>query len=246
MNTIETAQIVGYLAAAYPGWTITDDTIDVWAQELGDLDFHAAQVTARELVRSDTRWPTIANFRRLYAERAGLLAPPWSDAWAEATAAPFDEWQHIPPPTWSHPAVKAAVDIIGRWEIAHAYEPGTLRAQFRNVYEQQAQKFDDEAICTMQPAPEPPKALPTVDPTCIPPLSRGEFPAELVSGMREEFPPLDDFVVKIKTRPDPSPVKWSKEVAEDSPFVAGLREQGWTDEQIADELAKLGRTVPAE
>ena len=245
MKQSDTAKIVTLFAAAYPGWTPTPETVTVWCSALGDLDAEPAVAVADEIIRTGARWPTIATFRRLYAERAGLLAPPWSDAWAEATAVPYDEWQPTDPPKWSHPAVKAAVDIIGRWEIAHAYEPGTLRAQFRNVYEQQAQKFDDVAICTMQPTPEPPKALPSADPPTEALPERGEFPAELVSGMREEFPPLDDFVVKISPRPEPSPVKWSQEVTEDSPFVAGLREQGWTNEQIADELAKLGRVVPS-
>ena len=146
MNPREAASLVAVISAAYPQWPASRETVAVYAEALGDLDYDDALAAVRDLVLTEDRWPTVATIRRRTAQRAGLLSPSPADAWAEirrltstglsSTAGAF-----------SHPAVAETVASIGWWDLCHSTNPETIRAQFLRLYSD-AQKHNDTEILT--------------------------------------------------------------------------------------------------
>lgn len=63
MNIEETAAVIAYFGAAWPTFDPSDDTIDVWVAELGDIDPRDALEAMRSLVRTSDFPPSIAKFR---------------------------------------------------------------------------------------------------------------------------------------------------------------------------------------
>ncbi len=148
MNLKETAEIVGYLATFHPGWKLTPEQIQGWHAEIGDLEFVNAQAIAREIIRTEPRWPTVADFRHRYADKAGLLAPSPAAAWEEVQQAIAAHGRNGGC-AWSHPAVARAVEAIGWWPLCMSSNPDTVRAQFRRAYEEFAGPVDRETTATM-------------------------------------------------------------------------------------------------
>lgn len=63
MNHQQLASIVAYLGAAFPTFDPSDDTVDVWWNELQDIDGDVALEAMRLIVRSSEWPPSIAKFR---------------------------------------------------------------------------------------------------------------------------------------------------------------------------------------
>lgn len=63
MNAQETATVLAYFAAAFPNMELSDDTADVWAFELRDIDPDLAPEAMRAVVKESEFAPTIAKFR---------------------------------------------------------------------------------------------------------------------------------------------------------------------------------------
>lgn len=88
MNVTEVAGLIAYFGSAWPKWEPSDDTADVWAGELEDIDVKVGRAAAKELVNNSTFAPSIAEFReacRSEANRQRLIEsfkplPPVHDA----------------------------------------------------------------------------------------------------------------------------------------------------------------------
>lgn len=63
MNVQETTAVIAYFGAAWPTFDPSDDTIDVWVSEVGDIDAGDAGEAMRALVRTSEFPPSIAKFR---------------------------------------------------------------------------------------------------------------------------------------------------------------------------------------
>lgn len=63
MNASDTLAVIAYLGSAFPNFDPSDDTIDVWVNELEDIDPADANEAMHNLVRSSEFAPTIAKFR---------------------------------------------------------------------------------------------------------------------------------------------------------------------------------------
>lgn len=86
MNKQQLATIVAYLGAAFPTFDPSDDTVDVWWNELQDIDGDVALEAMRLIVRTSEWPPAIAKFRAecqsiarrqqmVRADEYGLMAP---------------------------------------------------------------------------------------------------------------------------------------------------------------------------
>lgn len=62
MNVHEVAGLLSYFGSAWPKTEIPDDTADVWAMELEDVNIDVGRAAAKLLVRSSTFMPSIAEF----------------------------------------------------------------------------------------------------------------------------------------------------------------------------------------
>lgn len=145
MNQAEAGQLVGVLAAGYPQWQVTKETVMVWADLMSDLDFVETRSVVREWLLMEDRPPSPAAIRRGIARDRGLTAPSRAVAWAEVRlgvnrSAPNEK------PSFSHLAVSRAVETIGWWEIRTSTNQDTLRSQFWKVYEEYAQESDKEVL----------------------------------------------------------------------------------------------------
>ena len=149
MNQSEAGQLVGVLAAGYPQWQVTKETVMVWADLMSDLDFSETRSVVRTWLLTEDRPPSPAAIRRGLASDKGLTAPSRAMAWAEVrkgltTSAPNEK------PAFSHPAVSQAVETIGWWEIRTSQNLDTLRSQFWKVYEEYARELDRNVLTTQQ------------------------------------------------------------------------------------------------
>ena len=129
MQPAETAKVCALLAAAFPAWTVKEDTISVWHMSLKDLSGEIVLRAAELWVLTEEKFPTIAGIRRLSAEVAGVLAPSGTDAWAEVMAC-ISEMGRRP----EHPAVAKAAQLIGWWELRHSENITATRSQFLKAY----------------------------------------------------------------------------------------------------------------
>ena len=73
--------MVAYLqSVGFQGDFWTPDRVDVWCEELRDLDFDATQRACREWARSNSKPPTIADIRNAVLPDTGHPGP--EEAWA--------------------------------------------------------------------------------------------------------------------------------------------------------------------
>lgn len=149
MNQAEAGQLVGVLAAGYPQWQVTKETVAVWADLMSDLDFKETRSVVRTWLMTEDRPPSPAAIRRGLASSMGLTAPSRAIAWAEvrqgiSTSEPNRK------PAFSHPAVSMAVEAIGWWEIRTSSNIDTLRSQFWKVYEEYARDLDRDVLTNQQ------------------------------------------------------------------------------------------------
>jgi hypothetical protein len=147
MNNTEAAQLVGVLAAGYPQWQVTKETVAIWADLFSDLDYAATRTVVREWLLTEDRPPSPAAIRRGLASSAGLTAPTRATAWAEVRSG-ISTSKDGGKPAFTHPAISKAVDTIGWWEIRHSTNLDTLRSQFWKVYEEYAMESDKEVMTT--------------------------------------------------------------------------------------------------
>jgi hypothetical protein len=146
MNPREAASLVAIISAAYPQWPASRETVAVYADALGDLDYDDALAAVRDLVLTEDRWPTVATIRRRTAQRAGLLSPSPADAWAEIRRLTSTGLTSTTG-AFSHPAIAETVASIGWWDLCHSTNPETIRAQFLRLYAD-AQRHNDTEILT--------------------------------------------------------------------------------------------------
>lgn len=149
MNQAEAGQLVGVLAAGYPQWQVTKETVAVWADLMSDLDFTETRVVVRSWLMTEDRPPSPAAIRRGIASSKGLTAPSRATAWAEVRKG-ITTSEVNQKPAFSHPAVSMAVEAIGWWEIRTSNNLDTLRSQFWKVYEEYARDLDKDVLTTQQ------------------------------------------------------------------------------------------------
>ena len=145
MNEREAASIVAVIAAAFPSWNASRETVAVYVDALDDLDFEETRAAVRDLLLTEDRWPTIAGIRRRVASRAGALAPSPSQVWSEIqqNASTIGRGSS---PEFSHPAILEAVRAIGWWNICSSSNPETMRAQFLRIYEDTQKRHDLDVL----------------------------------------------------------------------------------------------------
>lgn len=72
MTNQEAARVLGYLTASYRGAgdDFNEANVAVWVEQISDLDFPDVMTAAKEWVRRESRFPTIAELRQRARPRA--------------------------------------------------------------------------------------------------------------------------------------------------------------------------------
>jgi hypothetical protein len=75
VNLRETAEVLGYLSAAFPKYEMFEETVNVWSDQFSDTNFEAAQRAAKNVVASDQWFPSVARFREVLAVEVRFKTP---------------------------------------------------------------------------------------------------------------------------------------------------------------------------
>lgn len=63
MTKAEAIRLVSKIRAAFPRWTVTDDTVEMYAGGLEDISFEYADIGLKNLVKKAKYPPTVAELR---------------------------------------------------------------------------------------------------------------------------------------------------------------------------------------
>lgn len=69
MNQPEAARVIAFLAAAWPNQDLPEATIALWADTLDDIPVEYAVAVAKQIVKTDEWFPSIARFRQVWLEQ---------------------------------------------------------------------------------------------------------------------------------------------------------------------------------
>ena len=134
MTREETAQLLAYLASAFPQVTIRRENAEVYHLHLKDMDFAKCNAAADVLISSAKWFPTIAQIREQVNLSSGLIGPPTSVAWAEVLLK-AQLYGRTAKPEFTHLSLTETVNMIGWYNIC-MLPTETVRFQFQQAYEQ--------------------------------------------------------------------------------------------------------------
>lgn len=145
MNPTETAKILALCAVAFPQYPVTKETVSIYHDLLGDLEYVHVEKAVRDLMMTSDKWLSVAAIRRKVAENGKVLAPSKANAWAEVRALAASEGRQGRP-EFSHPVITQAVRTIGWWDICMSTNQETMRSQFWRVYDDIVKEHDTVAL----------------------------------------------------------------------------------------------------
>lgn len=140
MKKTETVQLLAVVNAAFPNMQVTEATVKLWHELLGDLDFNLAIAATKKLILESPYPPTIADIRKRAAE---IMTPQEemidaAGAWGEVVRAvrKYGYYCEAEALESMSPQVAKVVRYIGWREICLSEEPGVVRGQFLKMYHQ--------------------------------------------------------------------------------------------------------------
>ena len=145
MNNVDAARLVAFIAAAFPTWPASKETVAVYAELLSDVSFDDGLVAVQELCRSNDRWPSVAQIRERVASRNNMLSPPKDLAWGEVVRQMSLVGRNSKP-EFSHPAIDDAVRSIGWTSMCLSENVDVTRAHFWRAYDAVSQRVDRSVV----------------------------------------------------------------------------------------------------
>jgi hypothetical protein len=131
----EIVHILGVMAAAFPHFSLSEETLKVYVKMLADLPTNALEQAGSQLIAESKFFPSISEFRemahRLTSKLSGL--PTAYEAWQEA----IEHCRRGDYTGYSHPLIEKAVHQIGvpYWQTMLVDQEMATRAQFIKAYE---------------------------------------------------------------------------------------------------------------
>lgn len=137
-------EVMGVLAAAYPNFQLTTQTIAVYVRILADMPDEVLEAASLDCVSKCRFFPTIAELRdAAYAIATNRLAAPTAyEAWDEVVHQIRDVGSYGSP-VFSHPWIGTAVRQIGGWfNVCQSENSIADRARFVQCYEDAERRHD--------------------------------------------------------------------------------------------------------
>jgi hypothetical protein len=127
-------KIMGVISAAYPNFTPSEQTVEVYWQILSDIPADELKAATLHCISESGRKfaPSVGELRGAVGELRSLTdgIPLPADAWREAS----DSSGKGKP--WSHPLVEKAAQAAGGWyNLSHSENVAADRARFLQFYE---------------------------------------------------------------------------------------------------------------
>ena len=162
MNKHETAEILGYLSAAYPNAKVTKETAIVFHDMLKELAQDRVYEAAKEMVRESDFFPSPAQLLKSVARSQGLLSPSATVAWQDVLRqVQINGTRSIP--QFAHDTTAEVVKAVGWRDICMSENVDVLRSNFLRMYKDMAVDIDRmrlaEAFVSAPNALEGQKAL---------------------------------------------------------------------------------------
>lgn len=145
MTPDESAEVIAALVAAYSPVTIPPETMLIYVRFMEDLHFETTVEAMALWIGRERRFPRITDLREAVERIRGDGAPDLDLAWREVTKA-FSKFGRYKVPTFSHPAIGAAVQALGWIALCDSTEPGVDRAHFQRAYESARKRLADPAM----------------------------------------------------------------------------------------------------
>jgi len=150
MTKTETVKLLAVISAAYPNMQVTEATVEIWHELLGDLGFNIVLTAAKKLILESPYPPTIADIRK----RAVEVMTPLEDrldaaeAWGEVMRAlrVFGYYREAEALQSMSPRTAKVVRWMGWSEICLSEELGVARGQFMKMYQQVAEREHKEQL----------------------------------------------------------------------------------------------------
>jgi hypothetical protein len=136
--------IAATLRAAYPNsnFLTTKDSLTIWGDMLKDLDFETCKVASKEYISSGKFPPSIADIRERCATYTQLPIKDYGEAWGSVLKAIrkygyMEEEQALES---MDETTRKCVKSLGFQNICHDEDEAAMRANFRMIYEQEANR----------------------------------------------------------------------------------------------------------
>lgn len=128
----------------------TNEAMELWYRELMDIGYEIAQAALRKWVGTEKWPPSIAEIRSMAAEITSGPVQEWGEGWLEVKRAVsrFGWCREKEALASLSPAARTAAQRIGWQDICCSENPETLRAQFRQVFQVEAQRQRQDALMT--------------------------------------------------------------------------------------------------
>jgi hypothetical protein len=149
MTPVEVSEILAYASSGYPHINLSKETVSVYVDLLGDLDYGTAKRAVRRLVATSDYFPSPASIRREVASLSGMLAPTANEALEQIRRQIELRGSGENMERWLHPAVEETVRALGGVrEFAMTTNFDTMRAHFLKMYERAVEKHDKTTLLT--------------------------------------------------------------------------------------------------
>lgn len=150
MTKTDTVKLLAVISAAFPSIQVTEATVALWHELLGDMDLNLALTAAKKLILESPYPPTIADIRKRAVE---IMTPPEDQvdaagAWGEVMKALrfYGYYRETEALESMSPRVAKVVKYIGWREICLSEEPGVIRGQFLKMYAQVTEREQKEQL----------------------------------------------------------------------------------------------------
>lgn len=148
-TSIDIAQVIGIISAAYPNFNPTELTAEVYYQTLSDIPSEELKAATIHCIAEAGRKfaPSVGELRGAVAELRGMSSnmPSSFQAWQEVLQQ-VGAVGSYGTPSFSHPLVKRAVDALGWKNICLSEDATADRARFIQCYEQLRERTQNEEM----------------------------------------------------------------------------------------------------
>ena len=152
MNKDDALKIIAMLAAGYPNWKPTDETVELYVMMIEPMPAEPAKQAVMEILRSGERFAPpvgvlIQTATRIAVAVAGHAAMSGEEAWGTvAEAIHYLGYYRGPGDFGGNRAIKHAVDAVGWENLCTDENVIATRAQFIRIFDAyQARELGDAA-----------------------------------------------------------------------------------------------------
>ena len=150
MDKKEFSFIAAALRTYYPRYNMlpNPEAIDLWYQELKDIPYDLAASALRKWTNTEKWPPSIAEIRSMAGTIVNGPAADWGDGWQEVKAAirRYGWCREKEALASLSPAARTAAARIGWMDICCSENLEALRAQFRQVFQTEADRERTDAL----------------------------------------------------------------------------------------------------